>query len=129
MAFKDSILYLWRRLSAEFSKISGFNRRPACNGTSCRKTNTSNFIWNPNMRLVLVLFFEGANHDVLCSPRQDNLHSQHMSRGLPIAISFSFLKFYWSIVELQCCDNFCCITKWFSYAYTCIHSFSDSFPI
>ena len=42
---------------------------------------------------------------------------------------FSFFKFYWNRVDLQCCDNFCYTTKWFS--YTCIHilSFSDSFPI
>ena len=39
-----------------------------------------------------------------------------------------FCKFYWSIVGLQCCDNFCCATNWFSYTYTPIHSFSDSFP-
>ena len=29
---------------------------------------------------------------------------------------FHFLKFYWSMVDLQC-DNFCW-TKWFSYIYT-----------
>ena len=33
------------------------------------------------------------------------------------------------IVDLQCCINFRCIAKWFSYIYTYIHSFSDSFLI
>ena len=33
---------------------------------------------------------------------------------------------YWSIVDLQC---FRCTAKWFSYTYTSIHSFSDSFLI
>ena len=42
---------------------------------------------------------------------------------------FHFLKFYWSRVDLQCCDNFCYTTKWFSYTYTHIHSFSGSFPL
>ena len=32
---------------------------------------------------------------------------------------FHFLKFYWSTVDLQGCDNFCCTTK-----YTCAHPFS-----
>ena len=30
---------------------------------------------------------------------------------------FHFLKFYWSIVDLQYCDNFYCTTKWFSYMW------------
>ena len=37
-------------------------------------------------------------------------------------ISFSFLflcfnLFYWSTVDLQCCGNFSCTAKWFSYTY------------
>ena len=36
---------------------------------------------------------------------------------------------YWSIVDLQCCVSFRCTAKWFSYTYTYIHSFSNSFPI
>ena len=26
-----------------------------------------------------------------------------------------FMKLIWSLVDLQCCDNFGCTTKWFSY--------------
>ena len=40
---------------------------------------------------------------------------------------FHFKKFAWSIVGLQCCNSFRCALKWFSYTYTYIHSFSDSF--
>ena len=40
----------------------------------------------------------------------------------------TFLK-NWSIVDLQCCINFCCIVKWFSYTYIYMHTFSYSFPL
>ena len=40
--------------------------------------------------------------------------------------SFFFFKFYWSIVNLQGCDNFCCTKKW--PFHTHVHSLSDSFP-
>ena len=48
---------------------------------------------------------------------------------------FCFLIFnlifilYWSIVDLQCCVSFRYTANGFSYTYTYIHSFSDSFPI
>ena len=42
-----------------------------------------------------------------------------------------FLKIfilYWSTVDLQCCDSFKCIPKWFSYTYTYIYLFQNIFP-
>ena len=42
---------------------------------------------------------------------------------------FHVLNFYWSIVDWQWCDNFCCTTNWFSYTYTHSHSLVDSLPI
>ena len=41
-------------------------------------------------------------------------------------ISAFFFKFYWSVVDLQGCDNFCCTKKWFTCTH--IHSLSYSFP-
>ena len=40
-------------------------------------------------------------------------------------IIFIFFKFYWSIVDLQCCINFCFTAKWLSYTY--IYSFLFNF--
>ena len=34
---------------------------------------------------------------------------------------FSFFKYYWCIVDLQCCLSFGCSAKWFRYMYVCIH--------
>ena len=34
------------------------------------------------------------------------------------------LFFYWNIVELPCCVNYCCIAKWLSYIYIYIYSFA-----
>ena len=43
------------------------------------------------------------------------------------SITFKVLLNYGWFYE--CCVDFCCVAKWFSYTYTLIHSFSDSLPI
>ena len=40
---------------------------------------------------------------------------------------FSFNFFNWSIVDLQCCVNFHCTAKWFSYTYIYTYSFLKIF--
>ena len=41
-----------------------------------------------------------------------------------ICVLFLFpINFYWSMVDLQCCVNFCCTELWFIYIYTHTHSF------
>ena len=44
-------------------------------------------------------------------------------------IFFLIFILYWTIVDLQCCVSFRCIARWFSYTYTDVYSFSNSFPI
>ena len=58
------------------------------------------------------------------------LHPKKQRTAVFCFLFFSFLKkFCWSTVDLQCFDNFCYTTKWFSYAHTYIHYYSDYFPI
>ena len=42
-------------------------------------------------------------------------------------MKFFFLKFYWPIVDLEHCVNFCCTVQGLSYTH--IYSFSCSFPL
>ena len=55
---------------------------------------------------------------------------KRQQKQLLLCLTFFFsFKFYWSIVDWQCCDNFCWRTKWFSSMYTHIHSFFNSSPM
>ena len=47
---------------------------------------------------------------------------------ISIVVFFHFLKFYWQIVDVQYCDDFCCTTKWFNYTYTHTCSFQILSP-
>ena len=60
--------------------------------------------------------------------------ARHHSMSYRIITPLFYLIFknfvlHWSIVDKQCCVSFRCTAKWFSYTYTCIYSFSNSFPI
>ena len=58
-----------------------------------------------------------------------------MDRGQDVRPLGSFHLFYWNIVDLQCCVNFCCMAMWISYVCVCVyiythtHSFSYAFPL
>ena len=51
----------------------------------------------------------------------------HLER-VPASPPQFYRKFYWSIIDLQGCDNFCCTAKWFSFTCSHTHCLSDSFP-
>ena len=42
-------------------------------------------------------------------------------------VSFVIFILYWSTVDWKCWVSFRCTAKWFSYAYTCTHSFQVIF--
>ena len=44
----------------------------------------------------------------------------HQHNVLSIFLFFK-INFYWNILDLQCCINFCYTAKWISYLYTFIH--------
>lgn len=48
---------------------------------------------------------------------------------MAIFLFFYLKKNYWSLADLQRCDDFFYTRKWFSFTYTHIHSFADSLPI
>ena len=52
---------------------------------------------------------------------------QRVGHDQATSLSLSIFILYWGIAYLWCV-SFRCSTRWFSYAYTYIHSFSDSFP-
>ena len=78
-------------------------------------------LFRKEMRRHTFLWKGRPGFEYICS--LDSVHNVCPSTYL----LFNFFKFYWSILDLHCYDNFCYTVKCFSYTY--IHSFSVSFPI
>ena len=49
-------------------------------------------------------------------PRQKACCPVHSDPAKSSILFFKFI-FYWSMVGLQCCVNYCCTAKWLSYTY------------
>ena len=54
---------------------------------------------------------------------EDYYRPSHVSKdstGSHTLLFFFMYFFYWSLVDLQCCVNFCQTAEWLSFAHTCI---------
>ena len=49
--------------------------------------------------------------------------------SIPSCYNPSQFLFFWSIVDLQCCVNFCYTAKWFNYTYIYILFSKYAFPL
>ena len=78
------------------------------------------FPWNQEINFLCEI--------TLLNQGRDLYHQKQETRGQKAVFTYifflsSFLSFYWSIVDLQCCVSFRCTTKWFSYTHTHIYIF------
>ena len=76
----------------------------------CGPSATHTHIHAINVHMYLILCVPVCTHACWCVP----LHAHLGAR--PVSLK----KKNWSIVDLQCWNNFCCTAQWLSYAYICI---------
>ena len=120
---------------------------PASSGTnqvhqiSCKDLNLSWPKWtapffistqisSPRFKLFLLLMSMRGGRDKILSTLKDEpvlwfrqIVFTLFPRTLRDYLLYFLIDFYWSIVDLKCCDSFCCVVKWISCAYTYIHPF------
>ena len=66
---------------------------------------------------------------LLISRLGSHAHGQNVNNVTFQRRKFYILNLYWHIVDLQYCISFRHTVKWFSYTYTYIYFFTDSFSI
>ena len=80
-----------------------------------------------------MLLWKKCKHNIkverfIVSPHVPITQLQLVSHLTSTDVFFKILILYWIMVDLQRCVSFRYMAEWFSYTYTCICSFSDSFP-
>ena len=76
------------------------------------------WVWIQDSLFVLINFQEKESWFVGLLQGLSTVHLEYLVLGTIYAV-FKFL-FCWSVVDSQCCVNFCCSAQWFSYTYTYI---------
>ena len=65
------------------------------------------------LQTYIIITYSQHRHQSSNKPKDSDWPLGHMGAGL----LFSFNLFYWSIIDSQCCVNFCSIAEWFSYTH------------
>ena len=76
-----------------------------------------NFAWLLVTRVTSLM-----NWIIVLKYYQENMASLLCVLQIQLSTWYTFVSFFlnWSIVDLQCCVNYCCTAKWLSYTYICI---------
>ena len=95
---------------------------------SCLGEKSNGIYWKQLTSLAFLFLFVYEVVMALFFVNETYLNHEKMTCFLNTRQPFLFSNLYcWSIVDLQCCVNFCCIAKWFRYIYIHIHIYTYTY--